>query len=58
VEIREPNALGVELVQMGRFKHGIAVARKITVALVIGDDDDDIGLGRGSGWLNDYSISY
>lgn len=49
--IRENGGLGVEFVEIGSLDNGIAVAGEIAIALVIGDDDDDIGarLARGHG---------
>ena len=43
MEIREANAFGVELVEVGRLNEGIALAAQIAVALVIGQDQDDVG---------------
>ena len=47
VEIGRANALGVEIVQMHCLEHRVAVARQIAVALVVGEDQDHVGPGRG-----------
>ena len=49
VEVREAHALGVQPVHVRRLQHGIAVSGKITVALVIGHDEDDVGLACRAG---------
>ena len=43
VVVGEDGGLGVELVEVRGFDDGIAVAGEVAVALVIGDDDDDVG---------------
>ena len=43
VVVGEDGGLGVELVKVGRLYDGITVAGEVAVALVIGDDDDDVG---------------
>ena len=49
VETREPNPLGREAVDVRRLNGGRTVAAEIAVALVVGEDDDDVGLGRCGG---------
>ena len=48
VEIGEADALAVQPVDVRRPQHGVAMARQVAVALVVGEDQDDIGgrLGR------------
>ena len=46
VEIGEANGVSVEGVEVGGFEDGVTVAGEVAVALVIGDDDDDVW-GRG-----------
>ena len=48
VEVGEPHALVVEIVDIWGAEDRIAVAGKVTVALVIGDDENDIGPVCGS----------
>jgi hypothetical protein len=38
----------VELIEVGGFKDGVAVATEVAVALVVGDDDDYVWWLRGS----------
>ena len=45
VEVGEPDALVVQPVEVRRLQHRIAVAGQLAVALVVGDDDEDVGLG-------------
>ena len=42
VKVREADALVVEPVQVGRLQPGVAVGAQIAVALVVGDDQDDV----------------
>jgi hypothetical protein len=49
VEIRELHALRGETIRGGRLQDGVAGESKIAIALVIGEDDDDIGLAAGGG---------
>ena len=46
--VGEDGGLGVEFVEVGGLDDGIAVAGEVAVALVIGDDDDDVGAGLGT----------
>ena len=41
--------MGVELVDVGRLGVGVPIAAEVAVALVVGDDEDDIWLVRGRG---------
>src|SRR5262249_25983330 len=41
VEVGKANALAVELIEVRRLQHRIAVAGQIAIALVIGEKDDD-----------------
>ena len=43
VEVREANALISQPVEVRRLQHGVAVTREVAVALVIGDEEDDVG---------------
>ena len=43
MEVREPHALGMQLVEVGRLEHGIAMRGDVAVALVVGEDEDDVG---------------
>ena len=43
MEVREPDALGVQPVEMRRLQHRIPVNGQLAVALVIGDEDEDVG---------------
>ena len=45
VVVGEAKGLGVELVEVGSLDDGVSVAGEIAVALVIGDDEDDVGEG-------------
>ena len=48
VEIGEAHALGVKGVEVRRFQDGILVGGKIAVALIVGEDEKDVGtLGSG-----------
>lgn len=48
MEIGEAHALGVKGVEVRRFQDGISVGGKIAVALIIGEDEKDVGtLGSG-----------
>ena len=44
VEIREPHTFPMQTIQIGCFQDGISVARQITIALVIGQQENDVGL--------------
>src|SRR5262249_54812681 len=43
VEVGKANALAVELIEVRRLQHRIAVAGQIAIALVIGEKNDDVG---------------
>ncbi len=47
VEVLETEGLVVEAVQIRRADHGIAVTAEVTVALVVGEDQDDVGSPAG-----------
>jgi hypothetical protein len=50
VEIGEAHALGVEEVEVGRLEDGISVGGEIAVALIIGEDEENVRtLGGGGG---------
>lgn len=49
MEIGEPHALAVQLVEVGSFDHGISVRRYFAVSLIIRDDENDVGFRRGFG---------
>ena len=49
VKAGEAHALGGQLVEIGRLDPGLAVAPQIPIAEVIGEDEDDAGLGKGIG---------
>jgi hypothetical protein len=50
VEVGEAHALGAESVEVGRLEDGISVGGKITVALIVGEDEENVGaLGGGGG---------
>ena len=52
VEIGEAHALSAESVEVGRLEDGISVSGKIAVALIVGDDEENVGArggGRGGG---------
>ena len=54
MEVRQPNTLGVELVEMRRLDDRVAMAGEIAVALVVGHHEDDVGFvvrGRGRSQL-------
>jgi hypothetical protein len=42
----------MKLVEVRGFDHGVSVCRDFSVTLVIGDDENDVGLrsGLGEGW--------
>ena len=44
VVVGEDSGLVVEFIEMGRFDDRIAVAGEVAVALVVGDDKNDVGL--------------
>ena len=46
MRVGEPHALAREPVDVRRFDFRRAVATDIPVAEVVGEDDDDVGLGR------------
>jgi hypothetical protein len=46
MKIGQSHALAMELVEMGRLEHRIAVAGKIAVALIIGYHKDYVGRSR------------
>jgi len=51
VVVVEGDGLGVELVDVGSLDPGVAIAGEVAVALVVGDDEDDVGLLRwGEEW--------
>jgi hypothetical protein len=43
--VGKPDGLGVELIEVRRLKPRIAVGAKVAGALVVGQDEDDIGWG-------------
>ena len=47
VELGEAGAFGGHLVEVRGANDRMSVATQVTVTQVIGEDDDDIGLGRG-----------
>ena len=50
MEIGEAHALGVEEVEVGRLEDGISVGGEIAVALIIGEDEENVRtLGGGGG---------
>ncbi len=46
MEIGQPNAVAIELVEMGRLQDRIAVATKIAVALIVGYHNHHVGPSR------------
>jgi hypothetical protein len=48
VEVGEPHALGVEAVEVRRLEDRVAVTGQVAIALVVGDNEDDVRRGRGS----------
>ena len=42
VEVREAHALGVETVHVRGLEHGVAVGGDVAVALVVGEEEDDV----------------
>jgi len=51
--IRQPHALSVERVQVGRLENRVTVTGEIAIPLVVGDDKHDIGFLRLGGKGND-----
>ncbi len=49
VVILQPHRLAVELVQIRRFDDGIAMRGDVWVALIVGDDEDDVRLAGETG---------
>jgi hypothetical protein len=49
VEIGEAHALGVESVEVRGFQDGISVGGEIPVALIIREDEENIGAPGGGG---------
>ena len=47
VKVREADAFSMEAIHVGRLEDRIAVTGEVPVALIIGEDDQDIGLERG-----------
>jgi len=45
----EPDRLGGEGIEMRRFQDGVSVAGNVSIPLVVGDDQDHVGLVRGDG---------
>src|SRR5262249_54432457 len=43
VKVAEAHALAAQLVQVGRFQRRIPMRRKIAIALIVADNDDDVG---------------
>src|SRR4051794_21869034 len=46
MEVGEPDAFGVQAVEVGRLQERVAVTGEITVAVVVRQQHDDIGFGR------------
>ena len=46
MEVGEANALGVEGIEVRGFDNGVAVGCDFAVALIVGDDEDDVWLDR------------
>ena len=42
VVVGEGGGFGVEFVEVGSFDDGISVAGEVAVALIVGDDEDDV----------------
>ena len=57
VEVREPHAFAVQPVEVRRLEHRIAMRRDVAVALIVGEDENDVrafarkagGVGAGGG---------
>ena len=49
MEIREADALGAEAVHVWRLEDGIAVRGEVAVTLIVGEDEEDVGLPAGDG---------
>jgi hypothetical protein len=49
VKILKAHALGAEAVEVGRLEDGVAVGGDVAVALVVGEEEDDVGLSGGLG---------
>ena len=55
VEVGEADTFSVETVEVRGFQDGVAVARQVAIALVVGQDEDDVGplpgrrVGQGRG---------
>jgi hypothetical protein len=47
VEIGEADAFVVEAIEIGRLEDGVAVAREVAVALVVAQDEEDVGAFAG-----------
>ena len=48
VGLGEAHALGRQAVEVGRLDALLAVAAEVAVAEVVGQDEDDVGLGAGA----------
>lgn len=49
MEIRQPHALAVKLIDVRGFDHGVTVRRDFTVTLVIGQKNNDVWFTRRRG---------
>jgi hypothetical protein len=47
MEIGEADAFGMKAVDVGRLEDRIAMTRKVAVTLVVGQDENDVGLLAG-----------
>lgn len=43
MKVCESNALVVQAIEIWRLEHGIPVTGEITITLIIGEDEDDVG---------------
>jgi hypothetical protein len=43
MKVGQANAFGMKAVEIWCLKHGVSVAAKVTVTLIVRDDDDHVG---------------
>ena len=51
IKIGEPHAFGGELVEVGRFDSALAVTTQISIAQIVREDQNDVGLASRSRYL-------
>ena len=49
MEVHEPHTIGVQPIEVRRPEDGVAVGREVAVALVVGEDEEDVGSARRGG---------